>query len=353
MTESTLPVPPAPDAPDRVLRLTSPVDLIETVPYLVGFHPKRSIVMICLRGKRLLLTMRLDLPPSPHAAEAARVLSGHAVRHEAETVLLACFLDGPSDRKSAQRLVGNLRRELRLKDIEVREAVRVEGGRWWSYLCRNELCCPTEGTPLPDTPGHAAAAAVFAGDVALPDRSALYERIEPVNEIALMAARQACADAAVTLVEQAMRGSLEAWRATEVEFLGALEERYAAGGPRLTAAEAGRALVAVQDIHVRDSCTTWWEERARCAGTVALWTDVVRHALQEGAAPAATLLAGSAWLSGDGGFANVALERAFADDPSYRLALLLETAIQGGISPDQWRATAARFSVSAQDAEAD
>jgi hypothetical protein len=353
MTESTIPSPAAPHDPTPVLRLKSPADLIETVPYLVGFHPKRSIVMICMRARRLHLTMRLDLPPSAHARKAAGVLVPHAVQQGAEMVLLACYPEGPADRTAAARMVSQLRRELRLKKIAVREAVRVEDGRWWSYLCRNEECCPAVGTPLPDTPGRAAVAAVMDGLVALPDRSGLYDRLAPVDDIALTAAEQASTDAAATWAEHAAAKTLEAWRATELEFLGALAERYAAGAAPLTPAEAGRALVAVQDIEVRDACATWWDEEARSASCVPLWTGLVRHAPSEYVAPAATLLAGCAWLSGEGALANVALERVYGADPSYRLARLLDAAIQGGVSPQRWRATAQRLSAPAQEPAAD
>ena len=50
------------------------------------------------------------------------------------------------------------------------------------------------------------------------------------------------------------------------------------------------------------------------------------------AAPAA-LLAFVAWQSGDGALANVALDRALADDPGYSMALLLRQVINAGAPP--------------------
>jgi hypothetical protein len=64
-----------------------------------------------------------------------------------------------------------------------------------------------------------------------------------------------------------------------------------------------------------------------------LWTDVVRRA-QPGYVPApAALLAFVAWQSGDGALANVALDRALADDPRYSMALLLRQVITAGAPP--------------------
>jgi len=37
----------------QALRLTSPSQLLATIPYLLGFHPTDSLVVICLRETRL------------------------------------------------------------------------------------------------------------------------------------------------------------------------------------------------------------------------------------------------------------------------------------------------------------
>ena len=44
------------------------------------------------------------------------------------------------------------------------EALCISGGRFWSYCCPDERCCPAEGTPLA-LPGTSvmAAAATYAG----------------------------------------------------------------------------------------------------------------------------------------------------------------------------------------------
>jgi hypothetical protein len=50
------------------------------------------------------------------------------------------------------------------------------------------------------------------------------------------------------------------------------------------------------------------------------------------AAPA-SLLAFVAWQAGDGALANVALDRALADNPRYSMALLLREALDAGAPP--------------------
>jgi hypothetical protein len=41
-------------------RLKSPVDLITSLPYQFGFHPKRSVVLVCLMGDHVGLVERDD-----------------------------------------------------------------------------------------------------------------------------------------------------------------------------------------------------------------------------------------------------------------------------------------------------
>ena len=46
----------------HAIKLTSPHELLAVVPYLLGFHPTRSMVLLCLSNNKLGLTQRLDLP---------------------------------------------------------------------------------------------------------------------------------------------------------------------------------------------------------------------------------------------------------------------------------------------------
>jgi hypothetical protein len=64
-----------------------------------------------------------------------------------------------------------------------------------------------------------------------------------------------------------------------------------------------------------------------------LWTDVVRRAQPGYVAAPASLLAVTAWQEGNGALANIALDRALADDPAYSMALLLRDLLDAGVPP--------------------
>ena len=78
--------------------------------------------------------------------------------------------------------------------------------------------------------------------------------------------------------------------------------------------------VTVADLRVRDDAC--WMPGFRAAHR-RLWTDLVRHAVRPYVPAPASLLAFTAWQSGEGALANIAIERALAADPKYSMARLL------------------------------
>ena len=80
---------------------------------------------------------------------------------------------------------------------------------------------------------------------------------------------------------------------------------------------------------------------------------MVRRAQPGHVAAPAALLAFVAWQSGDGALANVALDRALADDPRYSMALLLRQVITAGAPPSLARLPMTPEEVAASYDEAD
>ena len=114
--------------------------------------------------------------------------------------------------------------------------------------------------------------------------------------------------------------------------VGAMITRYRAGGRFTSDDQLARMTVALRDLRVRDDAWARMEPAHRDAH-LRLWTDVARRAQPGYVAAPAALLAFVAWQSGDGALANVALDRALADDPRYSMALLLRQVITAGAPP--------------------
>ena len=70
-----------------------------------------------------------------------------------------------------------------------------------------------------------------------------------------------------------------------------------------------------------------------------LWIDVVRQAQPGYVAAPASLPAFVAWQDGNGPLANVVLDRALEDRPSYPMATMLRQVVTAGVSPSMARLT--------------
>src|SRR5512144_2509913 len=135
--------------------------------------------------------------------------------------------------------------------------------------------------------------------------------------------------------------TVEEIRAESVQLFRTALRRAADPSTPLDPATAARLLLGVRDVRVRDEVVTWAERSAASGDALrSLLTDLVRRAGPDTVAAPATMLAWVAYQQGDGAFAWIALERALAADPGYRLALLLDTLLRNGVHPPALRARA-------------
>ncbi|MBE7192966.1 MAG: DUF4192 domain-containing protein [Gordonia polyisoprenivorans] len=77
------------------IRITTAADLVASIPALLGFVPTESMVMVVLRGERVLFTARHDLAAITNGHDAA-TLAETIAANGAERVLLIGISDEPS-----------------------------------------------------------------------------------------------------------------------------------------------------------------------------------------------------------------------------------------------------------------
>src|SRR5256885_11776157 len=65
--------PPRSELPP--IRLSYPADALAAIPYLLGFHPAASVVVLAIRGQTTVLTARHDLPLDQTAPAPAPTLT--------------------------------------------------------------------------------------------------------------------------------------------------------------------------------------------------------------------------------------------------------------------------------------
>jgi hypothetical protein len=326
---------------DQIVRVDSPTALLAVIPRLLGFVPQASVVVIGTSPprSRIRVTLRYDLPDPPGLGVAAD-LAAHAADVIGSQRLDAAVAVGYGPEILVTPVAEALRVALAGAGIEVQEFLRVQDLRYWSYVCRNDACCPAAGAPL-DPDLHSAAALADFGIPVLADRTALAARVAPVGgtaadlmRLATRRAEQHVAHLLTKVRKSARLGAARQMIAAEgLAAVGAMITRYRGGAGFITDDEIARITVALRDLRIRDDAWARMDP-AHTEAHQRLWTDVVRRA-QPGYVPApAALLAFVAWQSGHGALANVALDRALADDPRYSMALLLRQVITAGAPPN-------------------
>jgi Domain of unknown function (DUF4192) len=331
-----------------VVRLTNPPDIVAAMPVFIGFHPDESLVVMCLQGarRRNRLTMRVDLPEPEYEGALAADMAERAARESADAVLVLCYTEAP-DRDGAlprQELIDRLLELLTERGIEHGEVLLVRDGRWYSYVCASS-CCPREGTPVPDRASSdvtdLAAQAALIGRNVLPSRQALVESIRGPRAVREAVLRDAYGRAGAAFVEDVQAEGADTVLDRTLELAHRAFDRYLKGEPALPDADAVRILVGLEDKLARDSLLVW-ALNGQIEELLVFLTDLARRALDDNAAPVCTVLAGVAYLIGDGALAGIALDRALAAEPDYELAKLLDAALRNQISPAEIRAMTER-----------
>lgn len=322
------------------LVIRSPQDAVSAVPYLLGFHPEDSLVVVAYGGPHGSCALRTDLVPAPeHIKETTGRIADMMARNRFENALLI----GYGADEDVAPLVAAVETELAGYGIQVREALRVQGGRWWSYACTEPGCCPVDGTPFDIRTSTVAVQATLLGQVALADRAELARTVTPLGGQVREAMRLATARA-----ERRLAGAqIRARRARPQDGRRIADQRVVAGVPFVRElvgslpalpADDEIAWLGVLLTHLRVRDEAWVRIDPDLASEhIVLWREVLRRVENPYVPAPASLLAYAAFISGDGGLANVALDRAHEADPRYSMAGLLREVIQMGLPPSAAR----------------
>lgn len=317
------------------MRLRTPAQIVASLPYLLGFHPRESLVLIGLGGtpRTVCLTVRVDLPPAEDRAPVAEHLAAHLAHAGAQEVLAIVVTDISPLAAGEQDVVAAIRAALGPRRIQLTDALGLRAGRWRSLLCGDASCCPPDGTAVdPAAASELAAVSVVLGEVVHASREDLETTLQPVAGADREELDRTFEWVSRQLVtELADRG----WEAVAEDSVTLLAEAVADrvdGGDPLPPAVVARLSFGLADVRVRDRVLTWAEGELASAAE-GLWVELARRATSPYAAAPATLLAAHAYLRGNGAYARVALDRALASDPGYSLAVLLSEGLDRGVPP--------------------
>ncbi|MBW0103239.1 DUF4192 domain-containing protein [Pseudonocardia sp. KRD291] len=325
-----------------VVRVSGTGDLVASLPVLIGYHPRDSLLLVGFggpNGRRVGLTIRVDLPRPDDVgyvcADAVGALATDVPAGAAVVVVDGGVAGSAGPYRSD--VAAATRSMLLEAGIEPQVLVWAAGtGRgdpWACFDLPGQRCGCTGVLPDPAAT-QAAAAAVRRGAVVLPDRAALQDVLAADSESVLR-----------------RRSGL---RAAE---LGRAGERAAAGddpGPERTAEhlellrgcldDAARCRLVVDDRTVLGFCAAFDVPAVRdaavrhCLGPDAahaeqLWAALARSMPAPECADPAALLAACALLRGDGALAVIAVQRALDAFPAHRLAGIVDEMLRRVAGP--------------------
>ncbi|MYQ57697.1 DUF4192 family protein [Streptomyces sp. SID4926] len=372
----------------HAISLKSIADLADSLPYLLGYVPGNSVVLLALHGARGRLGRRtaVRIPDDPAqwpqiAERAATMLmssAGDAPDGGAAAFLrkrrggslpdgvIAFLFQEPEEarpgavpppgaaelRERLRPLAQDIRVACGRFDVPVVEALCVSTGRSWSYVTPLEEQEPAGSALLPAGSSVLAATSVYEGmPIPLP-AAVLESRLLPWCTAAARAQERVLDLVALDLLPQILssRENVLKIRRGTIGLLDNVLTRFAtapvpsdpleadlADDEALTHEEAARLVIGLQDREARDEAASFlaFPDAAR-----RLWRALARRCVRsykEHAAAPLSLVGWTAWALGDESEARLALHLALAVDPHYVFAALLDQAFDKGVEPDEIR----------------
>jgi hypothetical protein len=351
--------------------LRSAAELADALPYLLGYRPEDSIVLVTIHDRHGFGSFggraHLGIPARDEdwpevARQMARCLVSGCERRGMRPEGMVAFVcrepvrgdTGRQVMETLRPLAQLLRTECGSLDIPVLEALCISDGRFWSYCCPGTQCCPRDGTPM-GLPGSSvlSAAMTYAG---LQVRGTLKEfraRLMPWETAAALDQQSALDAAGMTLAPRILDDAHRAQVATDTIDLGRRLMGRLACAPHVRGIlesdqqddeliahdEAATLIFGLQDRTTRDRAAEWMEGDV-AAPALRLWRSLARRCVGpygEYAAAPLTLAGWVAWSLGDELEAREALAMALGANPDYTLARLLHQACNEGLGPEAIR----------------
>jgi hypothetical protein len=307
--------------------LTSAHDLITAIPFLLGFHPSESIVLIAVKEDAIGLAMRIDLPDRLES-EAIDQLARHFLREEADAALVVAYL--PAGRSDGDQLLIALGAGFIRNGIAIQESILVQDERYKSIICRDSTCCPPAGKDVPDISKSEIAVEHVVAGVPMPFAN-IAELVDSISADPISLSKEWSQQVALHIIDEDAP-DIDLLRRDGVESMDLLLDEYRLGHGARNQGLVARMIGRMSDVQVRDYALGVHSEDTFDLYFV-MWRELLRLAPVGSVAPIACIVAAMAYEHGDGAVAQKALDRAFADDELYPLAGLLRRVFNAGWPP--------------------
>ncbi|MFI1996748.1 DUF4192 domain-containing protein [Actinoplanes sp. NPDC020271] len=284
-----------------------PADLLATIPYLLGYHPRDCVVAVFVtKDGRVKCAFSTNRQTSVLLIVEKSIAT--AISADATTAFIIGY--GPmNDRDLLSQIAERLHTA-----VPVQACLLVNGNR---YYCLNQgcPCTPADGAVLDISASVIAAEMTLQGLVALPSR----------EDVEALAAADPEAQARTAKLIAGLPNLLP----DPVSVVRSSMTSAEAGTP-LSDEQAARLAVALTTTHGR---TAAWEATTGTAWQGQLWLDLTRRVPEQYAATPANLLAWTSWRRGEPALARTALDKAAAAMPDNTLSNLIGVLLDSPINP--------------------
>jgi len=287
------------------LKVSTPADLVATLPYLFGFPPTDSIIVLALQGKRVVASARADAALVGEPDKIQQALS--AITRQGDHLIVIAWIEPQKAAERAAVLVAAALGGVGQTIIVCGGRCRADGGPWQQ--------CPAS---LPE--------AQEAGLEVLPSRAAVAAKVKGPPASDKQATRR------WRLARSAVVGHDQEWCQARLDEL---LTHGIARPDRLSAYELTELAALVHDGVLRDRVWQFFDA-ARAGRLVVLWQSAVAVVARAGAPAPLGLLALAAWLHGEGALQTCCLERGLRIAPEHSLLRLVDQMMVAGLPPAMW-----------------
>lgn len=302
------------------LQITSPEELTQVIPYLIGFTPEESLVIVVIDQDRVAVTARVDLADIQRPGEAEHLLDRIWARFPDASGCLVAYTD---DQQAAWPLLNRCRSHL--PRGAARQAMVIDGDTW-------HLVNGLSGAA--DPYGRLAAEASYRGLQRLPSRSQLVASFASPSDSAELSTR---VDTAISKLPAADDTDAVIARMGELVRRNLPTAGDGSKTLRVGAEDAVQLAVLAQHGSAREVALLSIT-RSSATEHLAMWRSVVNNVPEFGAEAPLFLAGMAAWAAGEGAAASIALERVdhLSQRGHYPPAKLLDELIDQVVPPTAW-----------------
>lgn len=304
-------------------------ELLRSVPFILGYTPEESLVMVLFDGRTLRGAMRMDLQGvDANLDQMTQAAAGAGADGAFAVVVDSNGFHCPLCIEERHTMLDNVMLAMAAVGVDVRASFVIDkvaaGGRW----C---LVGDDESVQILEDPAESpmAVATVLSGEPVVGTRDDLKALVEV--ETARMAV-------VMELVEDAAGSDVEV-EAVVASVLVAV--RLLVGGGAVTDRDLAGIAATLPNPVVRDQLYALALSDV-AGGAETLWALLARVLSGPWRVEALVLLCMSAYLRGDGTLAGIAVVAARRMVPGHRMASMLDTALRNGFPSEKIREVVAK-----------